>query len=277
MTPEAYCAQKATPAGSSLYYAVRVLPRAERQALVAVHAFRREIDDVAHEVADPSVARLKLGWWRTEVDAAFGGRPQHPVAQALAGAVSVFDLARARFHAVIDGALADLEQQVYLDAAALEEACRNVCGNIWLLCAEVMSAGDAATRDYGCDLGVALRLTAFIQSMGAELRRGRVPVPHDDLQRFGIAPNDLLRRQSSPGFVALMAHQVARARNRYASALAALPPASRRAQRTGLIMAALGQALLDEIERDGFRVLDRRTALTPAAKAWIAWKTSWVR
>ena len=71
-----------------------------------------------------------------------------------------------------------------------------------------------------------------------------------------------------------MAEQVARARRWYARAMDALPAEDRRAQRPGLIMAAIYRALLDEIERDGYRVLDHRIALTPLRKLWIAWKTA---
>ena len=71
-----------------------------------------------------------------------------------------------------------------------------------------------------------------------------------------------------------MAEQVARARRWHARAMAALPAEDRRAQRPGLIMAAIYRALLDEIERDGYRVLDHRIALTPLRKLWIAWKTA---
>ena len=84
-----------------------------------------------------------------------------------------------------------------------------------------------------------------------------------------------VRDRVTPAFTALMAYQVERARGFYARALAALPAVDRRAQRPGLIMAAIYQALLREIERDEFRVLGRRIALTPLAKAWIAWRTSW--
>jgi len=274
VTPDEYCRRKASPAGSSLYYGVRVLPPAKQQAMVAVHAFCREVREVLHEVADPRVARLKLDWWRTEIDAAAEGRAQHPVAQALMPALATFDLPRDRLDAVIGGVMADLERPAYPDFAALEEHCRNVAGNVWLLCAAIAGGADAATRLYGSELGVALRLTAIIRNLGAELRRGRLYLPRDELERFGVDADDLWRRQAPPGFAALMSHQTGRARARYATALTALSPTARRAQRPGLIVAAIGAALLDEIERDGFRVLDRHIALTPLAKVWAAWKAS---
>jgi phytoene synthase len=118
-------------------------------------------------------------------------------------------------------------------------------------------------------------LTATLQRLGADLRHGHLYLPQDELARFGVALEDLGQRRATPGFAALMAHYAERVRGFYARALSALPRAERRAQRPGRVMAAIGSALLDEIERDGFRVLDRRVSLTPLAKAWIAWKTSW--
>jgi phytoene synthase len=97
----------------------------------------------------------------------------------------------------------------------------------------------------------------------------------DDMQRFGVPAAEILQRRESPRFKALMAFQAERARQQYKNALQALPREDRRAQRPGLIMAAIYRALLQEIESDGFRVLTRKTALTPLRKFWIAWKT-WV-
>ena len=92
MSPDEYCARKAAPEGSALYYALRLAPPARRPPVAAVHAFCRELREGALEVSDPSVARLKLGWWRAEIVAAFEARAHHPIAQALAPAVAAFKL-----------------------------------------------------------------------------------------------------------------------------------------------------------------------------------------
>ncbi len=275
MTPDEYCAQKAAQSGSSFYYSFRFLPPQQRSAITALYAFCREVDDVVDEVSDPGVARVKLGWWRTEVTATFDGRAHHPVALALAPAVATFKLPQEHFQTVIDGMAMDLEQSRYPDFATLEHYCHCVAGVVGLLSAEIFGYSDPATRDYARNLGVAFQLTNIIRDVGEDAHRGRIYLPEDDLSRFGVEPKDLLARRATAGFTALMAHQVERARAFYARALAALPRADRRAQRPGLIAAAIYQALLAEIERDDFRVLDRRIALTPLFKAWIAWKTSW--
>ena len=275
MSPDEYCAQKAAQSGSSFYYSFRFLPADQRSSITALYAFCREVDHVVDEVSDPGVARVKLGWWRTEVGAAFEGRAQHPVALALTPAVATFKLPQEHFQTVIDGMVMDLERSRYPDFATLERYCHCVAGVVGLLSAEIFGYVDPATRDYARNLGVALQITNIIRDVGEDVQRGRVYLPEDELSRFGVEPKDLLARRASAGFKALMAHQVERARSFYARALAALPSGDRRAQRPGLIAGAIYQALLAEIERDDFLVLDRRIALTPLRKAWIAWKTSW--
>ncbi|HEV2978996.1 MAG TPA: presqualene diphosphate synthase HpnD [Casimicrobiaceae bacterium] len=275
MSPDAYCEAKAAQSGSSFYYSFRFLPPKRRRAIIALYAFCREVDDVVDEVADPGVARLKLAWWRNEIAAVFGGEPQHPVALALVPTVAAFNLREEHLQAVIDGMTMDLDQNRYRDFATLERYCDRVAGVVGLMSAEIFGYEQPATRDYARTLGIAFQLTNIIRDVGEDASRGRIYLPQDELARHGLTAADLFGRRVTPAFTALMTVQVARARAFYARALAALPKSDRRAQRPGLIMAAIYQALLRAIERDGFRVLDRRISLSPLAKAWIAWKTSW--
>jgi phytoene synthase len=275
MSPEAYCEEKAARSGSSFYYGFRLLSPERRRAITALYAFCREVDDVVDEVSDPGVARLKLAWWRTEIAAVYGGRPQHPVALALVPAVAAFGLQQEHFQTVIDGMTMDLDYNRYPDFAALERYCHCVAGVVGLMSAEIFGYQESATRAYARDLGVAFQLTNIIRDVGEDARRGRIYLPQDELARHGVGTEDILARRGSPAVAGLMAHQVARARDFYARAIAALPAVDRRAQRPGLVMAAIYRALLRRIEREGFRVLDRRIALPAFTKAWIAWKTSW--
>ncbi len=274
MTPDEYCQKKAAQSGSSFYYSFMFLPPPRRRAITALYAFCREVDDVVDEVSDPAVARTKLAWWRQEIARAFDGTPAHPVAQALAPIVREFALPAEHFQTVIDGMAMDLEQVRYVDFAALELYCHRVAGVVGLLSAEIFGYTDPRTRGYARDLGVAFQLTNICRDVGEDARLGRIYLPQEDLARFGVAPSALLRAEYSDPVRALLAFEVARAQDWYARALAQLPLVDRRAQRTGLIMAAIYRTLLDEIARDGYRVLDRRTSLTPLRKLWIAWKTS---
>jgi 15-cis-phytoene synthase len=275
MTPDEYCQDKAARSGSSFYYSFLFLPPARRRAITALYAFCREVDDVVDEVRDPAIARTKLDWWRTEVDRMVAGAAQHPVTQALAPHVEPFGLSRARLHEVIDGMQMDLEQNRYLDYTGLALYCRRVAGVVGEMASGIFGSTDARTLQYADALGLAFQLTNIIRDVGEDARRGRIYLPIDDLQRFGVGVADILASRRTDAFVAMMRFQAARAREQYARAYSLLPEADRRAQRPGLIMAAIYSTLLDEIERDGFHVLDRRTSLTPIRKLLLAWRT-WV-
>lgn len=275
MSPDAYCEQKAAASGSSFYHSFRFLPPDRRRAIVALYAFCREVDDAVDDTVDPSVARIKLEWWRSQVAAIFGGTPQHPVAQALQPVVKAFNLPQEHLEAVIDGMAMDLDFDRYPDYALLETYCDRVAGVVGLMSAQIFGYSDVSTRTYARDLGIAFQLTNIIRDVGEDARRGRIYLPEDEMARFGVTGAELLQARVTPAFKNLMEFQVQRARKFYEKAFAALPAVDRRSQRPGLIMAAIYRALLDEIERDGFPVLDRRFSLTPLRKAWIAWKTSW--
>ena len=276
MTPDEYCEQKAAQSGSSFHSRFRLLPAPRRTAITALYAFCREVDDVVDEVSDPDVARVTLAWWRTQIEAIYDGEPQHPVARALVPVVRAFPIAKGELQTVVDGMQMDLEQVRYVDFAELETYCDRVAGVVGLMSAAIFGYEDPATRDYARDLGIAFQLTNIIRDVGEDARRGRIYLPQDELARFGVPPSDVLRARHSDAFVALMRFQVERARAWYDRALAKLPARDRRAQRAGLAMAAIYRTLLEEIARDGYRVLDRRIALTPLRKLWIATRTAWL-
>jgi 15-cis-phytoene synthase len=275
MSPDEYCQDRAARSGSSFYYSFLFLPAPRRRAITALYAFCREVDDVVDEVRDPSVARTKLDWWRTEIERMFAGDPQHPVTQALAPHADAYGITRSRLREVIDGMQMDLEQTRYLDYTGLALYCRRVAGVVGEMASGIFGASDPRTRDYADALGLAFQLTNIIRDVGEDARRGRIYLPLEDLQRFGVGTGDVLASRRTDAFVAMMAFQAERAREQYRRAYALLPEADRRAQRPGLIMASIYWTLLEEIERDGFQVLDRHTSLTPIRKLLLAWRT-WV-
>ena len=275
MTPDEYCADKAAQSGSSFYYSFRLLDPPRRAAITALYAFCREVDDVVDEVTDPGVARVKLAWWRTEVDRIFDGAPHHPVALALMPVVRRYGLEKLQLQTVIDGMQMDLDQTRYLNFDALETYCDRVAGVVGRMSAEIFGYRNRGTGEYGRDLGIAFQLTNIIRDVGEDARRGRIYLPQDELARFGVQPSDILQQRSLAAFAQLMSFQVDRARVWYDRAFSKLAREDRRAQRAGLAMAAIYRTLLDEIARDGYRVLDRRIALTPLRKLWIATRAAW--
>jgi len=275
MTADEYCRQKAASSGSSFYYSFLFLPPERRRAITALYAFCREVDDVVDEGVDPQVAAAKLAWWRAEVANLFAGRPQHPVTRALQPHLESFAITAERLNQIIDGMEMDLRQTRYLDWRALERYCYHVASVVGLLAAGIFGYRDARTLEYAKNLGIAFQLTNIIRDVGEDARKNRVYLPVEDLQRFGVPAADILQAKETPAFRSLMEFQAERARGYYQSAMSALPLEDRRAQRPGLIMAAIYRTLLDEIQREGFQVLTRRTSLTPLRKFWIAWRT-WV-
>ncbi len=144
------------------------------------------------------------------------------------------------------------------------------------MAAEIFGYSDRRTLKYAHDLGIAFQLTNIIRDVGEDARRGRIYLPLDELQQFGVEPGDILNARESAGFQKLMQFQIERARRFYRQALEQLPEADRKAQRTGLIMAAIYRTTLDEVERSGCHVLSERVSLTPVRKLWLACKV-WLK
>jgi phytoene synthase len=275
MSPDDYCRQRASASGSSFYYSFLFLPPERRRAITALYAYCREIDDAVDETSDAAVAGAKLDWWQGEVERLFAGTPQHPVTQALAPHVAAYGLTRERMLLVLEGMRLDLVQTRFLDFPGLARYCHLVAGVVGEMAAGIFGARSEATLVYARRLGLALQLVNIVRDVGEDARRGRIYLPLEDLQRFGVKAADLLAARYVEGFEPLMRLQAQRARGAFAEALAALPADELRAQRPGLIMGAIYADLLRELERDGFRVLHQHVSLTPLRKFAIAWRT-WV-
>jgi phytoene synthase len=275
MTPEQYVQDKAAASGSSFYYAFLFLPPARRAAITAFYAFCREVDDIADEVSDPGVAATKLAWWRSEVATSFAGQPTHPVMRALLRLAPDYGIEARHLLAVIEGCQMDLDQSRYLDFARLARYCDLVAGVVGEVAANIFGRSRDSTLAYAHKLGLAMQLTNIIRDVGDDARRGRIYLPMDELKRFEVKAGEVLERQYSDRFAALMAFQAERAHRCYDEALAQLDDADRAAQKPGLMMANIYRSLLREIEADGFHVLHQRISLTPIRKLWIAMRTNW--
>jgi len=275
VSPDEYCQQKAAHSGSSFYYSFLFLPSERRRAITALYAFCREVDDAVDEPSDAGVARATLAWWRAEVARLHAGKPQHPVTRALQPAVETFGLSEERLNEIMDGMEMDLNQSRYMDFPGLELYCRRVAGAVGMLAAGIFGYRNPETLRYAEKLGLAFQLTNIVRDVGEDARKNRIYLPMDELKRFGVTAADILNARQTENFARLMQFQAERARRCYDEALALLPAEDRRAQRPGLMMAAIYRALLDEIAGENYQVLRQRTALTPIRKLWIAWRT-WV-
>jgi phytoene synthase len=203
------------------------------------------------------------------------GSPNHPVTKALQPHLQTFNLRGEHLLAVIDGMEMDLTQTRYLDFPALERYCWHVASVVGIMSASIFGYTDKRTLEYAEKLGMAFQLTNIIRDVGEDARRGRIYLPINELQKFEVTAAEVLNAKHSDRFEALMKFQLARAQAYYNEAFALLPLCDRRAQRPGLIMAAIYRTLLDEISNDGLRVLQHKVSLTPLRKLWLAWKT-WI-
>jgi 15-cis-phytoene synthase len=273
MNPEQYVQQKAAASGSSFYYAFLFLPRERRAAITAFYAFCREIDDVVDEVVDPGVARTKLAWWQLEVAQSFAGKPSHPAMLALMPSTAAYGIEAHHLQSVIQGCQMDLEQNRYLDFPNLQRYCHLVAGVVGEVAARIFGQTDEGTTAYAHKLGLAFQLTNIIRDVGEDALRGRIYLPVNELQQFDVKAHEILKRQYSDRFTALMRFQTDRALATYDQAIAMLPPADRRSQKPGLMMASIYRTLLREIALDNYQVLHQRVSLTPLRKFWLAWKT----
>jgi len=277
MSPQEYCQSKAAASGSSFYYSFMFLPKPRREAIIALYAFCREVDDIADECHEPDIARAKLAWWRSEVSNLYAGDPQHPVSKALAPALQAYNLNEEHFQEIIDGMQMDLEQNRYIDFKQLQLYCYRVASVVGLLSASIFGYSDRKTLKYAHDLGLAFQLTNIVRDVGEDARRDRIYLPLEELEQFGVTENDILQGRESEQVRKLLEFQIERAESYYERAFAELPASDRKAQRTGLVMAAIYRTLLHEIKSGGGeKVLNARIALTPLRKLWLAWST-WVR
>ncbi|MFI4941455.1 MAG: presqualene diphosphate synthase HpnD, partial [Burkholderiales bacterium] len=225
------------------------------------------------ECTDAAIARTKLIWWRKEINAMQAGNPTHPATRALQPHLQAYAIESKYLLAIVDGMEMDLDQNRYLDFAGLQRYCWHVASVVGILSAGIFGSTRAETLQYAEKLGLAFQLTNIIRDVGEDARKGRIYLPVNELQQFNVTAADILNARHSENFEKLMAFQIERAQATYDAALALLPAEDRRAQRPGLIMAAIYRSILTEIESDGYHVLNQRISLTPIRKLWLAWKT----
>jgi len=272
-----YCQERAAASGSSFYYSFVFLQPEMRRAITAFYALCRELDDVVDECRERQVAEAKLDWWRAEIGRFANGAPEHPATRALFDTPQGRAIPSALLLEVVDGMAMDLDYTRYPDFKSLNLYCYRVAGVVGEIAASIFDGTrgehDRDIRRYAHELGLAFQLTNIIRDVGEDARRGRIYLPQDELVRFGVHETDLLSGRNTPEFQTLMQFQYERALACYGRAFAALPPGARRAQRPGLVMAAIYRTLLSEIRQSGFPVLHARVSLTPLRKLWLASKT----
>lgn len=274
MDAEQYCQQQAANSGSSFYYSFMFLEPKQRQAITAVYAFCRAVDDVVDDCTDPTIATTTLNWWRSEIERVFHGNPQHPIGISLKHCLSDIKFEESHFHEIINGMAMDVHPTRYQSFEELTLYCYRVAGVVGLIAAKIFGYNDAQTLEYAKRLGTAFQLTNILRDVGEDAQRGRIYLPLNELQQFNVTEADILNRQPSDALCELLSFQAQRAKQYYQQAYALLPECDRYHQRSGLIMAAIYQSLLEKIIASHYAVLRQRISLNPLKKLWIAWKTN---
>ncbi len=274
MTPEQYCEQKTAASGSSFYFSFLFLEPEARQAMTILYAFCREVDDVVDECSDAGVAHTKLAWWRDEIARIFAGAAQHPVGKALQSVIARYDLPQEQFLEIIDGMEMDLDYNAYRTFKELSLYCYRAAAVVGLMTAEIFGYDDRRTLKYAHDLGMAFQLTNILRDVAEDAQRGRVYIPEEDMERFKVNRDDIVHGRFSDNMRELLKFEADRAKHYYEQAFGHLPDSDRYRQRSGLIMAAVYQALIKAIEDNDYRVLDQRINLSPPRKMYIAWQTA---
>jgi len=262
--------QRIESAGTSFYWAMRLLPKDRRYGMYAVYAFCREVDDIADDTNPPEHKKAALAAWHAEIDALYAGCPRQLVACALRDPVTRYRLRREDFHTVIDGMEMDAAQNICApDLATLDLYCARVASAVGHLSVHVFGDSSAAAHAVADSLGRALQLTNILRDLDEDAQRGRLYLPREMLDRHGIRgaePTDVLRHPALP---AVCRDLAAVAGRHFAEADRAMAGCSRRAMRPAAVMGAFYRAMLDALVRSGWRDPTRRVSLSKAQKLWL--------
>lgn len=259
--------------GSSFYGAMRVLPQEKRDAMFAIYAYCREVDDVADDPAPPQQKIARLRDWRDEVDRLYAGHPTMATTRALLGPVRRFGLEKKDFLALIEGMEIDASETMHgPDMARLEHYCACVAGAVGLLSIRVFGCAEKRAQDLAWSLGQALQLTNILRDLKEDAERGRLYLPAELLDRHGIAerePRIVLKHPSLPAVCDDLAEI---ARRRFAEAVAALDDCPRRQMRPAVVMMFVYRAILDRLIRRGWHDLDAPARVPKWQKLWYAFR-----
>jgi phytoene synthase len=268
---------------TSFYYSFVVLSGARRRAIIAVWDFCRVVDDAVDEKAervDPgastAAAAAELSKWRDELAACYEGRPPRtPQGLALAPHIAAFHLPRRSFDDVIDGVEIDLDRPRFRTFADLRQYCLRVASAVGLICIEIFGYTNEQSRQYAVDLGIALQLTNILRDLGRDLAAGRLYLPVEDLERFGVSEDDLRAGHVTERVRALLQFEAGRARDCFARAARGLPREDARSLVAARIMGAIYLDLLERIEMSDYHVFSETIRAPRWRRATIA-ATTWL-
>ncbi|WCJ58844.1 presqualene diphosphate synthase HpnD [Fontisphaera persica] len=250
---------------SNLALAFVLLPPAKREAMSALYAFCREVDDVAdEEQLPPAQRRALLAEWREDLQrAGADAAPRLPVLQELQPVIHQYRLPLALFEEILRGVEMDLDIARYETYAELEVYCYRVASAVGLLSIEIFGYRNPACREYAVALGKALQFTNILRDVWVDAGRGRIYLPQEELRRHGARETDIMAGRYTPAYAAAAAAMAARARQFYQQARQLLPAEDRRAMVAAELMGSVYWCLLQRLERSRFDVFTPRLTRVP--------------
>jgi phytoene synthase len=271
MTADGAIGERVAKAGTSFYWAMRLLPPARRNAMFAVYAFCREVDDIADEPGTLAGKRAALQEWRREIAALYAGDPAHPIAKALAAPVRDYALRREDFLAIIDGMEMDAEAEIRAPSlAALDLYCDRVASAVGRLSVRIFGDSSASAERVAFALGRALQLTNILRDLAEDGARGRLYLPRELLERHGVPTDDPGAALRHPGLDGACHALAAIALQHYAEAEATMAECDRKAMRPAAVMGAIYRATLERLMRRGWARVEERVSLSAPMKLYLA-------
>ncbi len=263
--------QVATASGSSFLWGMRLLPRPRREAMYAIYAFCREVDDIADEGGSPAEKLRDLTAWRSEIEALYAGRPSQPTTRALLRPVHDYALPKSEFLAVIDGMEMDARADIRAPSMAdFRLYCRRVAGAVGVLSVHAFGATEPQARDLALAEGDALQFTNILRDVAEDAERGRLYLPRELLQRHGIESTDPVTVLRDPRVREVCRELAGLAEERFAEAERLIASCKRGPMRPARIMLAVYHRLLDRLREHDWADMQAEVRLPKAEKLWIA-------
>jgi len=257
-------------AGTSFYWAMRLLPRDRRNGMYAIYAFCREVDDIADGERPVEHKLAALAAWHEEIEGLYDGHPRHLVARALAGPVQDYQLRREDFLAILAGMEMDARGDIRApDLATLDLYCARVASAVGHLSVHIFGDSSDAAHAVADSLGRALQLTNILRDLAEDAARQRLYLPREILDRHGIRGDEPAAVLRHPALPATCRDVAAIAESHFRQAARAMEQCSHRAMRPAAVMAAFYRATLSALQRSGWRNPTERISLATSLKLWL--------